>query len=122
MYEKHLLEFIILTLMLGGWLAYMTGRAFASTWRGYGMLIVALLFLGLVNRFIHFSVVEGSLFSLKYYLSDTICLIIIGIIGFQIMRTKQMTTQYWWLYERMSLLTWRKRAIELSSRPIENNA
>jgi hypothetical protein len=116
MYEKHLLEFIILTLTIGGWLAYMTGRAFASTWRGYSLLIVALLFLGFVNRFIHFAVVEGSLFSLKYYISDTICLIIIGIIGFQITRTKQMTTQYWWLYERINPLVWRKRAAELTSR------
>lgn len=116
MAEKHFLEFIILTLMLGGWLAYMTGRALATTWRGYGMLIVALLFLGLVNRFIHFAVVEGSLFSLKYYMSDTICLIFIGILGFQITRTKQMTTQYWWLYERINPLVWRKRTTQLTSR------
>ena len=116
MYEKHLLEFIFLTLALGGWLAFMTGRAIASTWRGYGILIVTLLFIGVVNRFIHFSVVEGSLFSLRYYISDTICLILIGIIGFQVTRTKQMTTQYWWLYEKMSPLTWRKRDTQLTTR------
>ena len=117
MYEKHIFEFVILTLAIGGWLAFMTGRAFASTWRGYSLLIFALLFLGLVNRFIHFAVVEGSLFSLRYYISDTICLIFIGIIGFQVTRTRQMITQYWWIYERMSPLTWRKRATQLTSRP-----
>jgi hypothetical protein len=118
MYEKHILEFIILTLLMGGWAAFMTGKAFASTWRGYTTLLISLLALGLVNRFIHFAVVEGSLFSLRYYLSDTICLIIIGFVGYQMTRTKQMTTQYWWLYERINPLVWRKRATQLSTRPI----
>jgi hypothetical protein len=30
-------------------------------------------------------------------------------LGFRLMRTKQMVTQYRWLYERTSPLTWRNR-------------
>jgi hypothetical protein len=115
---KIILQFIFLTLLLGGWLAFMTGRAFASTWRGYVMLIVSLLFLGLVVRFIHFSVAGAELFNLKFYIIDTICLLFIGIIGFQVTRVKQMTLQYWWLYERINPLVWRKRATPLISRAI----
>jgi hypothetical protein len=119
LYEKHILEFIILTLILGGWLAFMTGRAFALTWRNVAMLLFALLFIGLVNRFIHFAVVKGALFSLKYYMSDTFCLIIIGLIGFHFTRKKQMLTQYWWLYEPVGFLGYRLRKTPLAHK---NNA
>jgi hypothetical protein len=33
----------------------------------------------------------------------------IGLLGYRIKRTSQMTTQYSWLYERTGLLTWRER-------------
>ena len=46
---------------------------------------------------------------LQYYIVDTIVLLIIGIVGYQYTRTNQMVTQYHWLYERASLLSWKPK-------------
>ncbi len=43
----------------------------------------------------------------QYYIVDTIILLIFGIVGYQYTRTNQMVTQYHWLYERASLLSWK---------------
>jgi hypothetical protein len=37
-------------------------------------------------------------------------MLIIGIVGFQYTRAKQMVTQYNWLYERATILTWRPKS------------
>ena len=74
--------FFLITCLLGGWAAWMTGRACAQTWRSLPQLLVYLIPLGAAVRFIHFALFEGTLLSLHYYLVDTIVLMIIGAIGF----------------------------------------
>jgi hypothetical protein len=49
------------------------------------------------------------MFSLQYYVVDTVVLMIIGFIGYQYTRTNQMVTQYHWLYERASILSWKSK-------------
>jgi hypothetical protein len=39
-----------------------------------------------------------------------VILVAAACLGFRAMRTTQMVTQYRWLYERTSPLTWRDRA------------
>ncbi len=39
--------FFLITCLLGGWAAWMTGRACASTWRTYPQLLLYLIPLGL---------------------------------------------------------------------------
>ncbi|WP_366015104.1 DUF6867 family protein, partial [Mesorhizobium sp.] len=51
----------------------------------------------------------GTMFSLQYYIVDTIVLMILGFVGYQYTRTNQMVTQYNWLYERASLLSWKPK-------------
>jgi hypothetical protein len=99
--------FVLVTCVLGGAAAWMTGRAYAITWRSPASLLVALLLLGIATRFIHHAMFEGSMISLKYYLADTIVLLIIGFASFRYQRTWQMATQYYWLYERTGPFTWR---------------
>ena len=50
------------------------------------------------------------MFSLHYYIVDTIVLMIFGTLGYRYTRTNQMVTQYHWLYERSSLLSWRSKS------------
>ena len=50
------------------------------------------------------------MFTAQYYAVDTIILLVIGIVGYQYTRTNQMVTQYHWLYERASLLSWKPKA------------
>ena len=111
LYEEPVIwEFFFVTLLLGGWAAWMTGRACAQTWRPIYALVVYLLLLGIAVRFIHHALFDGTMFSAQYYVVDTIILIVIGIIGYRFTRTNQMVTQYNWLYERASLLSWKSKS------------
>ena len=99
--------FVLVTCVLGGGAAWMTGRAYAITWSSPLSLVVALLLLGVATRFIHHAMFAGTMFSLRYYVIDTIVLMIIGFVSFRYRRTWQMATQYYWLYERTGPFTWR---------------
>jgi hypothetical protein len=108
--EASIWQFFFVTCLLGGWAAWMTGRACAQTWRPYSSLVLYLLVLGLGVRFIHHALFEGTMFSPQYYVVDTIVLLVLGSVGFRYTRAGQMATQYYWLYERVSLLSWRPKS------------
>jgi hypothetical protein len=108
--EESIWQFFFITCLLGGWAAWMTGRACAQTWRPMSSLVVFLLLLGIAVRFIHHALFDGTMLTLQYYVVDTVILLAIGIVGFQYTRTRQMVTQYHWLYERASPLSWKPRA------------
>ncbi|WP_457090045.1 DUF6867 family protein [Microvirga sp. P5_D2] len=102
--------FLLITVIMGGWAAWMTGRAMALTWRHYWNLVLYLFILGAAVRFIHFALFDGTLLSIHYYAVDTIVLLIIGSLGFRYYRARQMTRQYRWLYERSGPFSWREKA------------
>ena len=52
---------------------------------------------------------KGTLISPHYYVVDTLILVLAAALGYRMEQARQMTTQYGWIYERTSLLTWRKR-------------
>ncbi|HEY7386340.1 MAG TPA: hypothetical protein VH743_21985 [Beijerinckiaceae bacterium] len=101
--------FGLVTVLMGGWAAWMTGRAMAITWQPYAVLAVYLLLLAAVVRFIHFALFHGTLLSIHYYVVDAAVILAIGSIGFRFTRARQMATQYRWLYERTGPLTWREK-------------
>ncbi|QPC85913.1 hypothetical protein GA830_03575 [Mesorhizobium sp. NBSH29] len=107
--EPSILQFFFVTCLLGGWAAWMTGRACAQTWRSYPSLILYLMLLGIAVRFIHHALFNGTMFSLHFYLVDAVVLLIIGTFGFRYTRADQMVSQYSWLYERTSLLSWKSK-------------
>jgi hypothetical protein len=109
LYETGLLTFLILTVVLGGGAAWMAGRAIASTWRPAWQIVPYMALLGLAIRFLHYALFGGTLLSIHYYLVDTAVLLIAAFVGFRLMRTTQMVTQYRWLYERTGPFTWRER-------------
>jgi small-conductance mechanosensitive channel len=108
--EANIWEFFFITFILGGWAAWMTGRACAQTWRSYGSLFFYLLLLGIAVRFIHHALFGGTMFSLHFYLVDTVILMVLGFVGYRYTRTNQMVRQYGWLYERVNPLAWKARA------------
>lgn len=101
--------FGLVTVLMGGWAAWMTGRAMALTWRPYWQLVVYLSILAAAVRFIHYALFGGTLLTLHYYLVDAAVLFLIGSLGFRYRRARQMTTQYRWLYERTGPFSWRER-------------
>lgn len=107
--EASSLTFIFVTLLLGGFLALLTGRACAKTWRPRLVMAIYVAILTIGSRFIHFSIFGGTLLSLHYYLVDLIVLEIVAFAGFQFTRTRQMVTQYYWLYEAAGPFSWKAR-------------
>jgi hypothetical protein len=107
--EPSFFLFALVTVILGGWAAWMTGRAMALTWRAYWQLVLYLLVLTGAVRFIHYALFEGTLLTVQYYLVDAVVLLVIGSLGFRYYRARQMSTQYRWLYERTGPFSWRER-------------
>ncbi|MEJ1161051.1 DUF6867 family protein [Prosthecomicrobium sp. N25] len=107
--EPSILLFLLVTCLMGGWAAWMTGKACASTWRPYPVLVTYLLVLGLAVRFIHFALFHGTLLSLQFYVVDTLVVQLIGAAGYRHTRVKQMVTKYRWLYGGSGPLAWTER-------------
>jgi hypothetical protein len=108
--EDNFGVFFLVTIFLGGGAAWLTGRAAAQTWRPTWQVVAYTLILGLAVRFIHFSLFDGTLLSLHFYLVDaTICLIV-GLVGFRAARAAQMIRQYRWINEADGPLRWRRKA------------
>ena len=107
--EPSIWLFLLVTCVMGGWAAWMTGRAVALTWRPYWQSVAAAALLAWGVRFIHFALFEGSFASLHYWTIDFVVVLAIALLGYRTTRARQMTTQYSWLYERTGPLTWRER-------------
>ncbi|WP_375453814.1 DUF6867 family protein [uncultured Methylobacterium sp.] len=101
--------FLLVTVAMGGWAGWMAARGLAKAWRPFWQIVPALLAVAAVVRFIHFALFNGTLASPHYYAVDAVVVMIVGAAGYRWTRTRQMTTQYRWLYERTSPLTWRAR-------------
>jgi hypothetical protein len=102
--------FLLVTVILGGGAAYLTGRAVALTWRPSFQLIVYTAGLTFSVRFIHYALFGGTLLSIQYAIVDFLVLFLIGGVGFRLTRAAQMASQYSWLYERQGGFFWRRRA------------
>ncbi len=94
--------FILVTVILGGGAAFLTGRAIAGTWRPWWQ--VGALHAGAGRgRPLHAlrPVRRRPLLSLPDYLLDTAVCLIFGFWGFRATRARQMAEQYGWLYRRV---------------------
>ncbi len=108
--DESLLQIALVTGVLGGGAAWLSGRAIAVTWRPFGHVIGYMMLLGAAVRFVHYALFEGTLLSLPSYATDTFYLILVGALAWRITRVNQMVRQYNWLYERVSLLAWCARS------------
>ena len=117
--HESLAQILVITGVLGGGAAWLSGRAIALTWRPFWHIVAYMLLLGCAVRFAHFALGRGTLLSLPSYLTDTLYLIVVGALGWRVTRTTQMITQYIWLYERTGPLSWRAKAPQPQS-PADN--
>jgi len=101
--------FVLVSVVLGGGAAALTGRAIALTWRPRWHIIAAMIPLGGAVRFIHYALFGGTLTSLHYYLVDTTICIAFAAIGFRAARASQLVSQYRWLYQPDGWLRWRRK-------------
>ena len=120
--SESILQVLLVTGVIGGGAAFLAGRAIAQTWRPFWNVLLYMAMLGGGVRFVHFALFEATLLSPASYTVDTLYLVAVSALAWRMTRTAQMATQYYWLYERMSLLTWRSRSageeIPVGNRPI----
>jgi hypothetical protein len=101
--------FIVVTVVVIGFAAFMTGQALANTWRPWWQLLPYVLLLGCVDRFLTWGLFGGELFLLSGYVVDTLVLLAIAAFAFRITQVGRMVSQYPWLYEHSGLLSYRRK-------------
>lgn len=106
LYESSFGVFLLVTVVLGGGGAYMSGRAIAGTWRPWWHVALYMVLLAATVRFMHFALFEGTLLSPHYYAVDFASCLLFGYLGYRFTRAAQMSTQYRWLYRRAGPLKW----------------
>ena len=109
LYEESFGVFILVTIVLGGGAAWLTGRAIAGTWRPVWQAVFYSLILGFVVRFLHMALFGGTLLSLHYYVVDAAICVAFALVGFRRTRVQQMTGQYSWINTRDGLMRWRRK-------------
>lgn len=100
---------LVVAFGLGGWAAWMAGRACARTWRSVAVLVFYLFLVGLATRFIHFALFGAPLLVVKHLLFDLAVVEMLGIAGYRATRTRQMVRQYGWRYVATGPFGWRLR-------------
>lgn len=102
LWEVSAVEFVLVTVVIGGLLAFAVGRATARGWDGWGLLVGYILLLTAAIRFLHFSLFHGTFFlpaatfgtALHYALVDFVVLLALAAVGRQTTRSAQMRGQY----------------------------
>jgi len=90
----HLSAFVLVTIVLGGGAAWLTGRAIALTWRPWWQLVFYSLMLAAAERFFNFALFDGTLPSTYYYALGSLLTLTFGFVGLRITRSRQMQRQY----------------------------
>ncbi len=107
--EPSAMQFVVITLVIGGWTAWRAGKACAETWRKPHVLALYTLLLAVGVRFLHFALFGGTFLSPHYYLVDAAILLAFSFAAYRFTRTNQMTTAYYWLYKKTSPFSWAEK-------------
>jgi hypothetical protein len=99
--------FVLVTVIMGGAAAFMTGRAIAHTWRPYWHIPLYIVPIAASVRFFHYALFQEPLLSLQNYAVDFAVALVAASLGYRILRARQMAQQYHWLFRRAGLLSWR---------------
>jgi hypothetical protein len=107
--DGGLLHFILISVMIGGVLAWQAGRAIAGTWRSFWIVPVYMVILAAVVRFLHYALGAEALLDVQFYVvSFIICMAAAGY-GYRSRRAEQMGTQYSWIYQKSGPVGWAAR-------------
>jgi hypothetical protein len=112
LWEHDVADFIIVTLILGGGAAFLTGRAVAFAWEPFARALLWMIPLACAVRFIHYAIFGGTLLSLWFYLVDLVVLLIAAGLGHRLTRARQMTERYAWRVAADGAWSWRLKSDE----------
>ena len=94
--------FLLLTVVLGGMTAFVSGKVIAETWRPYWHIYAYMALLALTVRFLHFALFEETLLSARSLIVDYLVALGAAMLGHKLARTRQMATQYHWTAQAQS--------------------
>jgi branched-chain amino acid transport system ATP-binding protein len=101
--------FLVLTFVLAGATAWITGHALATTWKPLWQVVLYCLLLAAAARFLLFALFAGDLLSIAGYVVTALILLFFGLVSFRTNRARKMVSQYPWLYRREGLFGWADR-------------
>jgi len=106
--DNVLWTFILVTVLMGGSAAYISGKAIAQTWRPFWHIPLYMLLLAATVRFCHYALFWEPLVSLRSYVVDFAVTFVMASVGYRLVRARQMSTQYAWLFRRSGPFGWRR--------------
>lgn len=101
--------FLGFTVVLVGGCGFLMGQAVARTWRPAWQMLPYSLMLAAADRFLVFALFKGELLQPSHFAVAAVVIFALAALGFRLTRTDVMVNQYPWLYERVSLLSWREK-------------
>lgn len=99
------LTFALITVLLGGGAAWMTGRAVAQSWQPMWLALAYCVPLALAVRFFHYALAHEELISPLDLGIEFVVLALVAATSHQVATTSLKVRQYPWLYRRTSPLT-----------------
>lgn len=70
--------------ILGFWTAWRAGRAVASNWETYPLVVIYSFLIGLGLQFLHHALFNGPVFDVTIYVIDVVLLLIFATAGYRI--------------------------------------
>lgn len=101
--------FLLVTVVLAGGAAYLTGRAAARAWLPNSHIVVYMVILAAASRFIHFALFQEALLSIRYYMVDLVMVLAFALLGKRLTRARQMAEQYSFIFRRTGPLGWERK-------------
>ena len=92
----NLWVFVVLSGILGGTEAFVTGKAIAETWKPYWQLVWYMVLLASAVRFFHYALFQERLLSAPDFLATFTLLAVLAASGHRRARSRQMREQYGW--------------------------
>lgn len=99
--------FLLVTVIMGGTAAFLSGRAIAQTWRPYWHIPLYMVPIAASVRFFHYALFEEVMVSPLNYAVDFGVVLAAASLGYRSLRARQMVQQYHWLFRRSGVLNWR---------------
>lgn len=100
--------FVVVTLLLMGVCAFLTGQAVAHSWRPAWQVGAYSLLLAVADRFLVFALFEGELLNIAGYVVDAVLIGAVAAAAYAATRARKMVAQYPWRYRRSGLFRWRE--------------
>ena len=104
-----LLQFLFITILLGGAGGIASGRAIANGWKSFTIVPFYMVVLAAVVRFLHYALFGADILAVPAYLLALVILLVAAAYGYRAKRTSQMTTQYSWIYAKSGPLGWAEK-------------